>query len=232
MTITATDWLTRSSVAPGVFERWPDYRVTVIAVDHIDAGALAAVAEQLLADAHRHARAAEPGHVDPHTARWHDAYRDFGIKPRIARPSSDALIRRAASDKGLPSINVLVDLYNAISILHAVPIGGEDLDHYDGPARLVIATGGEPFHTSSDGQPAIDHPEPGEPIWTDGAGVTCRRWNWRQTNRTAIGHHTTRVGFIIDSLDTPAHAGADAAARQLIDLLPGATARTIDITSR
>lgn len=231
MTITAADWLAHSTVEAGVFQRWPDYRVTLIAVDHIDAVTLTPVAERLLADAHRHARAAEPGHVDIHTARWHDAYREFGIKPRVARPSSDALIRRASSDKGMPSINVLVDLYNAISILHAVPIGGEDLDRYDGPARLVIATGDEPFHTTSDGQPVIDSPEPGEPVWVDNAGVTCRRWNWRQTNRTAIDHHTTRVGFIIDSLDAPAHIGAANAARQLSDLLPGAVIRTVDTTT-
>ena len=232
MSISATDWLSRSAVDAAVFERWPDYRVVLIAVDHVEARTLATVAEQLLADAHRLARAAAPGHVDPHTARWHDAYRDVGLKPRVARPSSDALIRRAASEKGLPSIDVLVDLYNAISILHAVPIGGEDLERYDGPARLVIATGDEPFHTSSDGRPAIDHPEPGEPVWVDDTGVTCRRWNWRQTTRTAIDHHTTRVGFIVDSLDAPGHSGAAAAARQLVELLPGAVTRILDATVR
>lgn len=231
MTMTAAEWLAHSAIDPAVLHRWPAYHVTLIAVDHIDAAALAPVAERLLADAHRHARAAGPGHVDVHTARWQGAYRDFGVKPREARPSSDALIRRAASEKGLPSINVIVDLYNAISILHAVPIGGEDLDRYDGPARLVIATGDEPFHTTTDGQPAIDHPEPGEPVWVDNTGVTCRRWNWRQTKRTAIDHHTTRVGFIIDSLDTPAHIGAANAARHLSNLLPGAITRTIGTTT-
>ena len=45
---------------------------------------------------------------------------------------------------------------------------------------------------------------------------------------TAIGHDTSRVGFIIDSLDAPEHAGARSAARQLLDLLPGAITRTID----
>ena len=231
MTISAVDWLTGSSVEPAVFERWPGYQVTLIAIDHLDTAVLATVAEDLLADAHRQARAAEPGAVDLHTTRWHDAYRDFGIKPRVARPSSDALIRRAASEKGLPSINVLVDVYNAISILHAVPIGGEDLDRYEGPARLVIASGHEPSHPSSDGQSVVEHPEPGEPAWVDDAGVTCRRWNWRQTNRTAIDHHTTRVGFIIDSLDTPEHTGAASATRQLCELLPGATTRIIDTKS-
>src|SRR6187402_1648333 len=109
------------------------------------------------------------------------AYREFGVKPRVARPSVDALVRRAASDNGLPRINALVDVYNAISILHRVPIGGEDLDRYDGPARLILAAGDEPFHTTTDGAAVVDHADPGERVWIEGAGITCRRWNWRQT---------------------------------------------------
>lgn len=229
MTISAADWIARSSVDPSVFERWPDYRVILVAGDQVDVAGLAPIAEQLLVDAHTAARSGDAGDLDAHTARWQNAYRDFGVKPRVARSSSDALIRRATSEKGLPSINVLVDLYNAISVLHHVPIGGEDLDRYDGHARLVVATGEEPFHTTSDGEPVTEHPEPGEPVWVDGSGVTCRRWNWRQTYRTAIDGRTTRVGFIIDSLDAPGHTGAAAAAAQLAALLSGAITRTIDV---
>lgn len=229
-TMSAADWITRSTIDAEVFTRWPSYRVVLVAADYIDTAALAPTAARLLAEAHDTVRSWPPGEVDAHTARWHDAYRDFGVKPRVARPSSDALIRRAGSDKGLPSINALVDLYNAISVLHRVPIGGEDLDHYQGPARLTIATGDEPFHTTSDGEAVTDHPDPGEPIWIDDAGVTCRRWNWRQTNRTAIHDQTNRAGFIIDSLDAPDHIGAQAAAEHLAALLPGALVRTTDTT--
>jgi DNA/RNA-binding domain of Phe-tRNA-synthetase-like protein len=230
MSITAADWIARSTIDPVIFRRWPDYRVILVAVDHADTTSLADIARRLLVDAHHAARTGERGAIDPHTSRWQDAYRDFGIKPRVARPSTDALIRRAASDNGLPTINTLVDLYNAISILHRVPIGGEDLDRYDGPARLVIADGTEAFHTTSNGEPVVDHPEPGEPIWIDNTAITCRRWNWRQTNRTAINDTTTRIGFIIDSLDAPDHACAANATEQLLALLPGAVTRTIDPT--
>jgi DNA/RNA-binding domain of Phe-tRNA-synthetase-like protein len=65
----------------------------------------------------------------------------------------------------------------------------------------VLATGAEPFHATSHGAPVVEYPDPGEPIWVDDTGVTCRRWNWRQTTRTAIHPGTQRVGFIIDSLD-------------------------------
>lgn len=91
MTIDAAAWIAGSSVDADMFERWPGYRVILVAVDHVDTRALAPTAERLLADAHTEVRAGEPGHVDPHTARWHVAYRDFGVKPRVARSSSDAL---------------------------------------------------------------------------------------------------------------------------------------------
>ena len=215
-----------------MLERWPDYRVILVAADHVDTAGLADLAERLSAEARDSVRSGEPAEVDAHTVRWHEAYRDFGIKPRVARPSIDALVRRAASEKGLPRINVLVDLYNAISILHRVPIGGEDLDRYQGPARLILAAGDEPFHTTADGEAVTDHPEAGEPVWTDNEGVTCRRWNWRQTSRTAIHEDTVRVGFIIDSLDAPAHLGAERAAEELAGLLSGTHLRTIDAATR
>ena len=232
MSISTHDWITHSTVDPGIFERWPDYRLVLVAAEHVDPSNLAEVAARLHADAHAAVRAAGPGEPDAHTVRWHAAYRDFGIKPRVARPSVDALVRRAASDNGLPRINVLVDLYNTISILHRVPIGGEDLDRYEGPARLILAAGDEPFHATADGAAVVDHADPGEPVWIDSAGITCRRWNWRQTPRTAIHADTARVGFIIDSLDAPDHRGAALAAEQLAGLLPDPQLRTIDNTSR
>ena len=226
------DWMTRSTVSPAIFERWPDYRVILVAAHRVDTAGLEAVAEGLHMEAHESTRATGASEPDAHTMRWHAAYRDFGVKPRVARPSVDALVRRAASDNGLPRIDVLVDVYNAISIVHRVPIGGEDLDRYEGPARLILATGEESFHTTADGAPVVDHADPGEPVWIDNAGITCRRWNWRQTSRTAIHADTARVGFIIDSLDAPDHRGAVLAAEQLAGLLPEPQLRTIDITSR
>lgn len=232
MSITAHDWIAGSSIDPQVCDRWPGYRAVLVAADSVDVASLAPVAEQLLAEAHSFARGRAADEPDAPVVRWHEAYRDFGVKPRVGRVSVDALMRRAVTEGGLPSIDVLVDLYNAISILEVVPIGGEDLDRYDGPARLTIAIGDEPFHTTANGEAVIDHPDAGEPVWMDGGGVTCRRWNWRQTSRTAIHADTRSVGFIVDSLDAPDHAGAHRAVDRLVELIPGAAVRTLDATTR
>ena len=53
-----------------------------------------------------------------------------------------------------------------------------------------------------EGAPVVESPEPGEVIWRDDLGVTCRRWNWRQGRRTAITATTTSAVFLLEGLDT------------------------------
>ena len=97
---------------------------------------------------------------------------------------------------------------------------------YRGPARLARATGDEPFDTMRDGRPVMEHPEPGEVIWRDDDGVTCRCWNWRQCVRTRITHATTSAMFILDGLAELGPGGLMTAgqdlAGQLTALHPGA----------
>ncbi|GAA2119725.1 B3/B4 domain-containing protein [Actinomadura alba] len=134
----------------------------------------------------------------PHVAAWQEAYRGFGAKPKRTRPSVDALLRRA---EALPAINRVVDAYNAISVEYVLPVGGEDLDGYLGPARLVRAVGDEVFDTVAGGESVVEHPEPGEVVWRDDEGVTCRRWNWRQCTRTRITESTKNALFIFERLE-------------------------------
>jgi DNA/RNA-binding domain of Phe-tRNA-synthetase-like protein len=138
----------------------------------------------------------------PHLVAWRDAFRAFGAKRYQC--SAEALIRRGE----LPQINRLVDVYNAVSMRWAIPVGGEDLDRVVGGVRLAFAAGGEPF----DGG---DPPKPGEVVWADEAGVTCRRWNWRQGRRTRLELGTTRAYFLFDALPV---FGDDALAGAMDDL--------------
>ena len=69
------------------------------------------------------------------------------LRIRSFPPSSiEALTRRVLSGRGLGNINPLVDLYNAISLQHVVPVGGWDADDLQGDALLYRTRGGEPFH--------------------------------------------------------------------------------------
>ena len=101
-----------------------------------------------------------------HVAAWREAYRGFGAKPQRTRSSVEALLRRVGD--GLPRIDRLTDAYNAVSIANATPLGGEDLEAYAGPLRLVRASGDEEFEVMSGGARASEPPEPGEVVWRDG----------------------------------------------------------------
>ena len=209
-----SEFLAGGQVDAAVFALRPDYRAMLLAVDGIATGpgdqasdALLRAAETAAAEALRDRTVEQL----PHVAAWREAYRAFGAKPQRTRNSLEALLRRAAS--GLPRVNRLTDLYNAVSVLHQLPLGGEDLTRYTGAPRLVRATGEEPFDTVADGIAVTEHPDPGEVVWCDKAGVTCRRWNWRQARRTQLRDDTTTALFILDALDPltdeALHAAAD-----------------------
>ncbi len=194
----------------------PDYIAVLVAADGLAGGPSDEASDAWLREAEATAAARLAGGAPedrPHVADWRDAYRAFGAKPQRTRNSLEALLRRVPG--GLPRINRLTDLYNAVSVLHEVPVGGEDLARYAGAARLVRAAGDEAFETTAGGEPVVEHPDPGEVVWADDAGVTCRRWNWRQCTRTQLRTSTTRALFIIDALGPDALASATAAADDL-----------------
>jgi DNA/RNA-binding domain of Phe-tRNA-synthetase-like protein len=219
------EFLAGAHVDAAVFALRPDYRAMLLAVDGIVPGPSDQASDAQLQAAEAAAREAldgRPAEQLPHVAEWREAYRVFGAKPQRTRNSLEALLRRAAS--GLPRVNRLTDLYNAVSVLHQIPVGGEDLTRYASSPRLTRATGTEPFDTAADGVAVIEHPDPGEVVWCDNAGVTCRRWNWRQARRTQLREDTTAALFILDALDPVTsealHAAADDLTARLARLGP------------
>jgi DNA/RNA-binding domain of Phe-tRNA-synthetase-like protein len=156
----------------------------------------------------------------PHIASWRAAYSSFGAKPSRYPCSAEALIKRSLED-AVPAINQLVDLYNAVSIAHVLPVGGEDFDHLSGTLELRLARGGEQFESGDE----VSTVRPGEPIWIDEQGITCRRWNWRQAPRTALGEQTRNAFFVLDALAPYDAEQLDAATEELVaglrELSPG-----------
>jgi len=202
-------------IDPRIWELRPDFVVTVIHAFGVDNGPSDDASAALLRRAEEIARqtlnGAEPSAL-PQVAAWRDAYRAFGSKPQRTPCSAEALLKRAAGAEGLPAINRLVDLYNAVSVEFALPVGGEDVAHTAGTSRLTIATGAESFDTVRGGEPVVDRPDAGEVVWVDEAGVTCRRWNWRQCARTRIVPESTDVYFVLERLEPlPLSTLADAA---------------------
>jgi DNA/RNA-binding domain of Phe-tRNA-synthetase-like protein len=221
-------FLAGASVDATVTALRPDYRALLVAVDGLPTsttgvgGGSDSAAEGLLARAEKAAAgllAGAPVEDTEHVAAWREAYRAFGAKPQRTRNSLEGLLRPA--EAGLPRVNGLTDIYNAISVIHQVPLGGEDLNAYAGAPRLVRADGTEAFETSANGETVVEHPEPGEVVWADDAGVMCRRWNWRQGRRTQLTPNTTAALFILDALAPMNAAQLTAAGDELVAHLRG-----------
>ena len=166
--------------------------------------------------------------VDPAVLELRPDYRGLlmvvdGLSPEVTAGDGGQAVEEliTAAEKGLPRVNALTDVYNAICVLHQIPFGGEDMEHYQGPARLFRASGTESFDTASGGEMVIEHPDEGEVVWGDDAGVTCRRWNWRQGRRTALSDRTRSALFILDGLDPVSNDQLRAAADALVEALTG-----------
>jgi len=133
--------LAAATIDPAVHALRPDYLALLVAAAGLPGGPSNEASDGWLREAEAAAvarLAGSPLEERPHVALWREAFRAFGAKPQRTRSSLEALLRRVPD--GLPRINRLTDLYNAVSVLYEVPVGGEDLDAYVGPARLVRAT--------------------------------------------------------------------------------------------
>lgn len=211
--------LSQAEVAPEIWERYPSYTAHLLLISNIANQPSTEFSDNFLAEveANAVARLSEsPVDQIPEVNLWRETFASFGVKPKDGRSSFEALLRRV--DKGLPRINLLTDLYNALSVKYLLPIGGENFDRYQGAPKLMLATGSESFDTTDHGEPVLVNPEPGEVIWRDDLGVTCRRWNWRQCVRTRLEVDTTTALFIFDGLGEQSEQKAATCAAELVAL--------------
>jgi DNA/RNA-binding domain of Phe-tRNA-synthetase-like protein len=136
----------------------------------------------------------------PKIAPWREAYRKFGAKPKDYPSSIENLVRRVLKGHHLPHINLLVDIYNSVSLRHIVPAGGEDLDKIEGDIELTFAGENEP-PVRLLGEPEARAPKLGEVIYKDRIGAICRRWNWKEADRTKFTEETKNGILIIEGFD-------------------------------
>ncbi len=199
----------RLKIDPQIIAKFPDYTALIVYARDLQNEASDATSTGALQAAEAKQRAAFGDNKPtshPHILAWREAYKNFGLKPSKYPCSVEALLSRTLKGQDLPLINKVVDLYNAVSVSYVLPVGGEDWDALTSDLTLTFATGSEPFGVFQDGAEVITYPEPGEVIWADSSGATCRAWNWRQCLRTRLTPATQHAYFVLDRLAPfPAH---------------------------
>ncbi len=161
----------------------------------------------------------DKGFISEHLLSWASAFKTFGAKHKKTPSSAAALIKRFEKTGEIPEINAFVDIYNRVSIDFGIPIGGEDISKYTGLPVLKISDGTEPFEIKQSGEIVTEFPKPGEVIWCDDHGVTCRRWNWRQGPRTTLDVTSKDCWFILEGLPPYNEQSLAAATKSLVDRL-------------
>lgn len=154
----------------------------------------------------------------PHIATWRDAYRKFGAKPKDYPSSVENLTRRVSNGATIAHINNLVSLYNTVSLRYILPVGGEDLDKIVGDILLTRAGANESAIYLL-GEKEARAPHPGEIIYKDDVGAICRRWNWREADRTKLTKETRNAFLVIEALPPVTRDTVETAIGELADLV-------------
>ncbi len=152
----------------------------------------------------------------PGVAAWRRAYRAFGIKKTSYRSSVERLVKNALAERPLPAINPFVDCYNAVSLAHVFPLGADDLGKVEGDIAFRYSRSDDSFLDMGAEGEANDPPKPGEVVYADAEKVLCRRWNWRQDQRSLVSPGTRRA---VVTVQANGWGDLDAAVTDLVGLL-------------
>ncbi|NYZ79776.1 hypothetical protein H0N95_00830 [Candidatus Micrarchaeota archaeon] len=157
---------------------------------------------------------------NPKIDSWRKAYSSFGAKPKKYRCCAENLYRMILDGIDLKHINKLVDVYTYILIKHMIPTGGDDIDKIDGDIMLKFAEGNESFKELN--KEEITNPKPGEVVYMDNEEVLCRRWNWRECDKSKMTENTRNAALVVEGLPPVTKEEIEEILRELKELIQGA----------
>ena len=208
-------------IADEIFADHPELVLGVVCAHGIDNSRDDATIDAML----RQAEAALPEKIGdvpvaqhPQIAPWREAYRKFGAKPKKYPSSIENLTKRVLKGAKISHINNLVALYNVISLRHLLPVGGEDSGAIVGDVRLTVA-GEDEAPVRLLGEAAARAPYTGEIIYKDDVGTICRRWNWKEADRTKLTHATKNAFLVIEAIPPISRRDLTVAAQELAALV-------------
>ena len=211
----------RFSIDTLVFEKFPSLIVGVIVVRNChNEGTALAVQEQLRNEEQRIRQqlSAVTLSQQPRIDAWRKAYSLFGAKPKEHQSSVESLYRAVLNGRAVRHINAIVDCYNLISLKHMLPVGGEDLDKVQGNITLTIASADEPA-VQLLGDKDARAPHKGEVIYKDSVSAICRRFNWREAERTKLTEQTRNAILVIEGISPATKEEVECALNELRKLV-------------
>jgi DNA/RNA-binding domain of Phe-tRNA-synthetase-like protein len=184
-----------------IFDKFPNLCLGVVVVKDMDNFSSADELLPLILEQQAKIRAnynSETLSQRPKIASWRRAYSAFGAKPKKYKSSVESLYQMILKGIDLKHINTIVDVYNYISIKHMVPAGGDDISQVEGDITLRFALGNETFRPLNSDD--LEHVKEGEVIYADDVEVLCRRWNWRECDKTKMTEETEEAVLVVEGL--------------------------------
>ena len=140
--------------------------------------------------------------TDSRITDWKDAHKSFSSNPNKFPPAHIALLKRIQKQRTeIPFINSVVAVMNTVSVEHVLPVGGDDITAPESTYKLTYSEGNETFIPL--GTPdKTENPDKGEVIYLidETKDVMCRRWNWRNGDKTKITENTVNIIMNIDAV--------------------------------
>ena len=186
-------------VEKAIFERLPNACFGVVMAKGIDNSKACQEIDQLLDESIGTAAQRFEGKKvkeEPGILPYREAFRALDINPNKYLCSIEALFTRIAKGKGMPHINPVVDLGNAVSLKYTLPMGAHDLGGSSEDICIRLSLPGDTFLPF--GGETEETPDSGEVVYAVGHQVRTRRWTWRQSEHGKITPESTDIFFPID----------------------------------
>lgn len=204
-----------------VFEKFPGLNIGVIIAKGINNSVYTVEVQEKIRGEETRIKAnfnTETLSQHPKIDIWRKTYSAFGAKPKENKSSVENLYRLVLNGISLRHINNLVDIYNFISLKHMLPVGGEDTEKIQGDVLLIFAVENEPpVLLLGDKEPRPPHP--GEVIYKDNISAICRRWNWREADRTKFTEETKKCILVIEGLPPVTKEEIEIATKELKEMV-------------
>jgi DNA/RNA-binding domain of Phe-tRNA-synthetase-like protein len=155
--------------------------------------------------------------TDPILQGFRDLHTALGFSNRTYPAASEVLLESLLRNGRLPHINLLVDIYNLVSVETRLALGAHDLEKISGNVHLKSTTGSEGFLPLGAGEPKPVRP--GGYAYIDDANDVICLLEVKQVEKTKVSLATTEGLFILQGNAQTGPETVQAAAGRLAALL-------------
>jgi DNA/RNA-binding domain of Phe-tRNA-synthetase-like protein len=173
--------------------------------------------QKIIDNAYRYARQLGDIKEDPIIMGFRNLHEAVGAPNRKNLSASENLYKFLEKRGDIPHINLLVDIYNSISLKYKLALGAHDWDRIDGNVHLRFTDGTEKFIPLGETEPKPIRA--GEYSYIDDSNEIICYLDVRQIDKTKVTLDTHNVFFVVQGNASTPFPYIEDAVFELIDLV-------------